>query len=124
MTCRGIRGAITVEANTTEAILAATQSLLQEMTVANSLRAKDVASIIFTATPDLDAVYPARAVRDLGWVSTPLLCMQEMAVENSLNLCIRILIHWNTDLGPDEIRHIYLGGAQVLRPDLAKEREK
>jgi chorismate mutase len=110
-----------VEANEANAILAATRALLREIAVANNLAPDDIASVIFTATPDLDAVYPARAARDLGWVSTPLLCMQEMAVAGSLTRCIRVLIHWNTDLQPEEIHHIYLEGARVLRPDLAEE---
>jgi chorismate mutase len=121
--CRGIRGAITVRANEIDAILAATRTLLQAMVDANRLQIDDVASVIFTATPDLDTVYPARAARELGWISTPLLCMQEMAVEGSPPRCIRVLVLWNTDLGPEEIHHIYLEGAKVLRPDLAEERE-
>jgi chorismate mutase len=122
MTCRGIRGAITVEDNKLGAILAATRTLLEQMTAANDLQMEDVAGVIFTATPDLDAAYPARAARELGWVLTPLLCVQEMAVPGSLPHCIRALILWNTDLGPEEIHHVYLGGAKVLRPDLAGER--
>jgi chorismate mutase len=124
MTCRGIRGAITVKANGAGAILAATRTLLEMMTSANRLQLEDIASIIFTATPDLDAVYPARAAREMGWLSTPLLCMQEMAVAGSLPHCIRVLVLWNTELGPEEIHHVYLEGAKVLRPDLAEEREK
>jgi chorismate mutase len=121
MTCRGIRGAITVEANEAPAVLAATRTLLEKMVAANKLDIEDVASVIFTATPDLTAVYPARAAREMGWVSTPLLCIQEMAVAGSLARCIRVLILWNTDLGPDEIHHLYLKGATVLRPDWAEE---
>jgi chorismate mutase len=122
MTCRGIRGAITVEANEADAILAATRTLLETMVAANEFEIDDLACVTFTATADLDAVYPARAARELGWVSIPLLCMQEMGVAGSLTQCIRVLILWNTDREPDEIRHIYLRGAQVLRPDLAEER--
>jgi chorismate mutase len=121
MTCRGVRGAITVEANETGAILAATRTLLERLAAANDLQVADVAGVLFTVTPDLDAVYPAQAARDLGWVSTPLLCMQEMAVVGSLRHCIRVLVLWDTDLGPGEIQHVYLRGARVLRPDLAGE---
>jgi len=110
-----------VEADEAQAVLAATRTLLEQMIAANKLNIADVASVIFTATPDLTAVYPARAARELGWVSTPLLCMQEMAVVGSLARCIRVLILWNTDLSPDEIRHQYLKGARVLRPDWAEE---
>jgi chorismate mutase len=118
MVCRGIRGAICVEANTTEAILSATRELLQKIADTNELLVQDVASVIFTATPDLDAAYPARAAREMGWLQTPMLCMQEMAVAESLSRCIRVLIHWNTEKAPDQIRHIYLGEALALRPDL------
>ncbi len=122
MNCRGIRGATGVRANDASSILAATRELLERIVAANHLLVKDVSSVIFTTTPDLDAAYPARAVREMGWVNTPLLCMQEMAVAGMLNRCIRVLVHWNTTLEPDQIQHIYLGEAHVLRPDLAKEK--
>ncbi len=121
MTCRGIRGAISVDANSAEAIVAATRELLERIIAANGLAADDVASVILSATADLDAAYPARAVREMGWVNVPLLCMQEMAVVGSLARCIRVLVHWNTDLAPAQIRHVYLDRACVLRPDLMEE---
>lgn len=121
MNCRGIRGAITVEENEPTAILAATSTLLQQIITANQVTVADVASVIFTATADLDAAYPAQAARKLGWTQTPLLCMQEMATANSLPRCIRVLLHWNTDRSADEIIHIYLGQAKTLRPDLTQE---
>ena len=124
MNCRGIRGAITVEANTRDAILSATRELLECIVVANQLVVNDVASVIFTATPDLNAAYPAQAARAMGWVNTPLLCMQEMAVQGSLRRCIRVLMHWNTDKSVDEIQHVFLGKAQKLRPDLANKRNE
>ena len=115
---RGIRGAITVDSNTRDAILAATQTLLRSMIEANDVWTSELASVIFTATPDLDAVYPAVAARAMGWTDVPLLCMQEMAVAGSLERCIRVLMHWNTDREGSDIRHVYLEGARVLRPDL------
>lgn len=120
MACRGIRGAISVESNTEEAILAATRRLLERMMEANEVRVEDLASVIFTMTSDLDAVYPAVAARALGWVHTPLMCVQEMAVPGSLPRCIRVLLHWNTDRSTRDIQHIYLGEAQRLRPDLVQ----
>jgi chorismate mutase len=120
MTCRGIRGAICSDANEAGAILKATRRLLERLVAANELSVADVVSVIFTATPDLDAAYPAHAAREMGWANTPLLCMQEMAVADSLPRCIRVLIHWNTDCTADEIRHIYLGAARALRPDLVE----
>jgi chorismate mutase len=115
-----VRGAITVESNAREEILAATRYLLEEMTTANDIAMDDVASVIFTATADLDAVYPAVAARELGWTQIPLLCMQEMAVRGSLDRCVRILIHWNTSLAASDVQHTYLRGAQALRPDLVE----
>jgi len=124
MACRGIRGAITVEQNSAETILNATRTLLQQIVDANTLDPAEIASVILTATPDLDAVAPARAAREMGWTDVPLLCMQEMAVPGSLPMCIRVLIHWNTDLEQDQIRHVYLGRARILRPDLIKEEKQ
>lgn len=117
--CRGIRGATTAEANTREAILAATRELLERIIVANGLHDQDVASVIFSTTPDLNAEFPAVAARELGWNATALLSTHEMSVPNSLARCIRILIHWNTTSAAHEIVHMYLRGAAVLRPDRA-----
>lgn len=121
MACRGIRGAISVEVNETGAIISATRELLERIVAVNDVSVEDIASVIFTATSDLDAVYPARAARDMGWANTPLLCVREMAVAGSLPRCVRVLVHWNTDLSPDRIRHVYLGRARALRPDLMEE---
>jgi chorismate mutase len=121
MACRGIRGAISVEINDAGAVIAAARELLERIVAANGLSVEDVASVIFTTTPDLDAAYPAQAAREMGWMNVPLLCMQEMAVVDSLPRCIRVLVHWNTDLSADQIRHVYLGKAQALRPDLMEE---
>ncbi|MDY7041887.1 MAG: chorismate mutase [Chloroflexota bacterium] len=124
MTCRGIRGAVNVDANDTQSIIAATRELLEHIVTANDLSVDDVSSVVFTATPDLNAAYPARAAREMGWVHTPLLCMQEMAVTESLPRCIRVLVLWNTARSPDQIQHVYLGRARALRPDLAGKGEK
>jgi chorismate mutase len=94
---------------------------LEKIVTANDLDIEDITSVIFTTTPDLDAAYPARAAREMGWVNTPLLCLQEMTIVTGLPRCIRVLIHWNTDLAPNQIQHIYLGQARVLRPDLIKD---
>ena len=115
--CRGVRGAISVEENSAEAILAATRELLCTMIQANGITPEDVVSAIFTSTPDLNAVYPALAARQLGWDDVSLLCSQEIGVPGGLPCCIRILIHWNTTRRPHEIQHVYLGKAKALRPD-------
>jgi chorismate mutase len=117
--CRGVRGATTVEENSREAILAATCELLTLMIEANGIQPDDVASTIFTTTPDLNAEFPAFAARQLGWHDVALLCGHEMAVPGALPRCIRILIHWNTEWRADEIVHVYIKGAEDLRPDRA-----
>lgn len=117
MMMRGIRGATTAEANTREAILAATDELLRLMIEANELCADDVASVIFTTTSDLTADYPALAARALGWHDVALMCGHEMNVPHGLPMCIRILMHWNTTRGATEVQHVYLKGAARLRPD-------
>ncbi len=116
---RGVRGATTVEANTREAILAATNELLGLMIDANNIQPDDVASAIFTTTIDLTADYPALAARALGWHDVALMCMHEMNVPHGLKHCIRILLHWNTDVAAREVKHVYLRGAINLRPDRA-----
>ncbi|MCB9452006.1 MAG: chorismate mutase [Anaerolineaceae bacterium] len=119
MMFRGVRGATTVESNTVDVILAATKELLVAMIDANGIEEDDVASVVFTTTPDLNAVYPAKAARELGWQRTALLGCLEMDVPGGLARCIRILIHWNTTKTLDEIQHIFLHDAGRLRPDLS-----
>lgn len=121
MPCRGIRGATTVEADTAAAILEATRELLEAIVESNGVAATDVASAFFTATDDLTAAFPAQAARDLGWQQAALLDAQEIPVPGSLPRCVRVLVHWNTNKGQDEVRHVYLRGAVALRPDLEEE---
>ncbi len=119
---RGIRGAITVEADEPELILSATRELLEGILRANDITDFDeVVSAIFTTTSDLKSTFPAEAARRMGMGQVPLLCAQEIPVPGSMPLCIRVLIHANTDRTPAEVRHIYLRNAQKLRPDM-KER--
>ncbi|NJK78842.1 MAG: chorismate mutase [Chloroflexaceae bacterium] len=117
--CRGVRGATTATANTREAILEATRDLLAHIIAANAMEPDDVASAILTTTPDLDAEFPALAARQLGWTHVALLCGHDMQVPGALTQCIRILIHWNTTKRADEIVHVYVRGAEVLRPERA-----
>lgn len=119
MLCRGVRGATTVEHNDREEILAATRQLLALMVRRNGIDKQDVASAIFTTTPDLDAEFPALAARQLGWLEVPLLCSHELSVPGSLARCIRVLVHWNTNHAQHEIEHIYVRDAVRLRPDLS-----
>ncbi len=125
MTVRGIRGAITVEANTRAAILAATRELLEAILKANpALATEDIASVLFTVTDDLDAAYPALAARQLGWDHVPLMCGREIPVPDGLPRCVRVLVHWNTDLPQSAVHHVYLREAARLRPDWSGERNQ
>jgi len=117
MVYRGVRGATTVEANTREAILEETRKLLALMIRFNEVESTDVASAIFTVTPDLNAEFPALAARQLGWFDVPLLCTNEISVVGALPKCVRILIHWNTDRAQTDITHVYMNEAVRLRPD-------
>ncbi|MDQ0161536.1 chorismate mutase [Aeribacillus alveayuensis] len=116
---RGIRGAITVDANEEKEIVEATERLLQEMVKQNDITPERVASVFISATQDLTAQFPAKALRRLeGWTFVPVTCMQEMIVPGSLEKCIRIMMHVDTERSQNEISHIYLEKAKNLRPDL------
>ena len=117
MSVRGIRGAITAKENNSAEIIRATDELLREMIAANGIEPDAIASAVFSVTADLNAEFPARAARKLGWKNVPLLCTNEIAVPGSLSKCIRILIHVNTEKKGSEVHHIYLGEAKKLRPD-------
>jgi chorismate mutase len=121
MLIRGIRGATTVPVNSREEILAAARELLDEIERRNEIDRANVASIVFTTTPDLDAEFPAVAARDAGWTDVALECLHEMNVPGSLPRCLRILMHVNSDRAQAEITHVYLRDAAVLRPDLVTD---
>ena len=113
--CRGIRGATVAEENTAEAIYSATKELLKGLIDANDIQERDVAAVHFTMTPDLNAVFPAAAARQLGWNNTALMGSAEIAVPGSLSGCIRILILFNTVKEPQDLVNLYLNGTDVLR---------
>jgi len=119
MAVRGIRGATTCQADEAS-ILAATRELLSVILKANpSLQTSDIASAWFTVTSDLQLVHPAKAAREMGWNEVPLMCSREIDVPGSLGNCVRVLIHWNTDLPQSAVKHVYLHDAAKLRPDLS-----
>ena len=119
MQTRGIRGATTVSADEKEQVLSATQELLVSIWEANpALRTEDIVSVLFTVTEDIVSTYPALAARQLGWNRVPMMCASEIPVPGGLPLCIRVLIHWNTDKEQAFINHVYLRNAVNLRPDL------
>lgn len=120
LVCRGVRGATTVTSNSREAILTATRQMVALLVRLNGIVTSDIASAIFTVTKDIDAEFPALAARQLGWLEVPLLCGYEIEVPHSLPMCVRVLVHWNTEKSQSEVQHIYIHDAVRLRPDLSK----
>lgn len=119
MSIRGVRGAAVAKEDSPESILEATRNLLLSIQETNpSLKIEDIASILFTLSEDLESAYPAEAARKLGWCHVPVICAREIPVPGSQPRCIRVLLHWNTDLPQQDIRHVYHGEAAALRPDL------
>jgi chorismate mutase len=119
MALRGIRGATTVSSDGRDEVLAETRHLLQVIQETNpDLNPADIGSVFFSVTADIASAFPAEAAREIGWDQVPLLCFREIPVSGSLPLCIRVLIHWNTDLSQSDIHPVYLGKAKALRPDL------
>jgi chorismate mutase len=113
-----------VSANDAGQIVARTEELLSRMISENGILPGDVASAVFTVTDDLDAEFPAVAVRTLeGWADVTLLCAREIPVPGSLGRCVRILLHWNTDRPSSDVRHVFLRGARELRPQWARRAE-
>jgi chorismate mutase len=114
---RGIRGAITVDAEAPDAVDSATTELLDAIVQSNGCRLEDVAAVIFTVSDDLAGSNPAAAARGNGWELIPFLVVREH--DESIARCLRVLILWNTDKSQRDIHHVYLRGARALRPDLA-----
>ena len=117
---RGVRGATTVPENSREAIMDATEELLREMIAANDIASEDIAAVYFTLTGDLNAEFPAVAARErLGWNLVPLINSIEIDRPGAMHKCVRVMLFLNTVKAQDEIRHIYLREAVVLRADIA-----
>lgn len=120
MPVRGVRGAITVEANDKPEILAATRELLEEIIARNELQDfSEMVSAVFTTSPDLTAAFPAEAAREIGMNTVPLLCASEINVPGALPLVIRVLLHVNTEKTQAEMEHVYLRDARKLRQDIS-----
>ena len=115
-----VRGAVQVDADDRGQILAATTELVTEVMNRNALTPDDVISVIFTATPDLTAEFPALAARKLGFHEVPLLCASEIDVPHALPRVIRLMAHIQTDRPRSDIQHVYLRGAAALRLDIAQ----
>ncbi|NJM41303.1 MAG: chorismate mutase [Anaerolineae bacterium] len=121
MWLRGVRGATVVRENTKEAIIDGTREMLQRLIEVNGIEAEDICSAFFSTTSDLNAEFPAVAARGLGWTDCALMCFHDMTVPGALARCVRVMVHWNTTKTAKEIKHIYMNGAEKLRPDLIKQ---
>jgi chorismate mutase len=117
---RAIRGAIQVDADTREDVLEGSAELVTAVLERNRLSADDIISILFTATPDLTAEFPAYAARLLGLTDVPLMCASEIAVPGAMPRVLRLLAHVETELDRADVRHVYLRGASALRSDLPR----
>jgi chorismate mutase len=117
---RAIRGAVQLDVDDREHLLASVDELIREILDQNDLSTDDLISMIFTATPDLHSEFPALAARQLGIGDVPLLCSQELDIDGAMPRVIRVMVHAESDLPKAEVRHVYLRGAAALRRDLAQ----
>lgn len=115
---RALRGATTVDADTEEQITERVQTLVTAMLERNDVAKDDLISVVFTATDDISAMFPATAARAIGLGDVPLLCARELDVKGGTPLCIRVLMHTNTDKARGDLHHVYLEGARGIRDDL------
>jgi chorismate mutase len=115
---RGLRGATTVDEDSVGQVTERSQELMREIMTRNELTEEDIISVLFTATADVTSIFPATAIREIGFGAVPLLCAAEIPVPGAMPKCIRVLLHVHTTRSRDEIHHVYLHGAQGLRDDL------
>ena len=113
-----LRGAITLDADTRDEVMTKTKRLVAEMLERNQVDHDELVSVFFTATDDVTAEFPAAAARELGMGDVPLLCAKELSITHGTPLCVRVLMHFNSDRSRSELRHVYLEGARALRDDL------
>ena len=107
-----------MDADTVDDVKERTIALLRAMVERNDVRHDDIISILFTATEDIHSTFPASAAREIGYGDVPLICARELDINDATPLCIRVLMHLNTDLSNAQLRHVYLEGASGLRDDL------
>lgn len=115
---RALRGATTLERDDEQHLIARVEELLSLMMERNDLAHEDLVSILFTATPDVHSSFPAVAARRKGMGDVPLICAQELDIVGAMPLCIRVMMHVETDRDRSEMRHVYLNDASSLRDDL------
>jgi len=121
---RAVRGATQVERDDRDHVLARTRELISEVLAGNDLSGDDLISVLFTATPDIASVAPALAARQLGLDDVALICVQEMAVTDSMPRVVRLVAHVDTARTNGEITNVYLHGTQMLRVDVPPIREE
>ena len=114
---RAIRGAVCLQQDDADEMQEAVGELLEVILERNAITPADVISVLFTNTPDLHCAFPAKAARNVGFTEVPLMCAQEIDVEGALERVVRVMLHVDTDRPRSEITHVYLRGAEVLRPD-------
>ncbi len=115
---RGLRGATTVDADTTEQVNERVVALVEEMLRRNDIDKDDLVSVVFTATDDIHSMFPAAAAREIGFGDVPLICARELEIDGGTPMCVRIMMHINTEKARGELHHVYLEGAKGLRDDL------
>jgi chorismate mutase len=115
---RALRGATTVDADTKEQITERVLALLTQMFEQNSIHHDDVISVLFTATDDIHAMFPAEAARKAGLGDVPLICARELDIDGGAPRCIRVMLHFTTEIARSDLHHVYLEGARNLRDDL------
>jgi chorismate mutase len=120
MVVRAVRGAIQLDHDDREHLLASVTDLVKAVLDANGFTTDDLISMLFTATPDLRSEFPALAARELGIVDVPLMCAQEIDVVGAMPRVVRLLAHVETPRSKHEVQHVYLGGAAALRKDIAQ----
>lgn len=120
MAVRAIRGATQLDADERDHLLACVEELVREVLAQNELDTEQLVSVLFTATPDVHAEFPALAARALGLGDVPLLCAQELDVTGAMPRVVRLMMHVETERARAQIRHVYLRGAVGLRRDLAQ----
>lgn len=117
---RAIRGAVCLQRDDPDEMREAVSELLTTMLARNSVTTDEVISVLLTSTPDLVSAFPAMAARDCGFSDVPLLCAQEIDVQGALARVVRVMMHVDSDLPRSQVEHVYLRGAQALRPDLQR----
>lgn len=122
MAVRAVRGATQLEADTREQMLDRVSEMVTDVMTSNGLEVDDFISVVFTATADLVAEFPAYAARQLGFGEVPLLCARELEIAGSMPRVVRMLAHVETDLPRADVTHVYLHGAAALRSDLTRVR--